>query len=80
MLCLLLIGLLSACEKDDNDPAPGERPDERLDQVLSEYKAQLVGAEHGWKATLYPEGGSGYSFLFDFKENDRVGPGQVLRL
>lgn len=69
---LLLVGLLSACEKDDNDPAPGERPDERLNEVLSAYKSQLVGAEHGWKATLYPEGGSGYNFLFDFKENDRV--------
>ncbi len=69
---LLLVTLLSGCEKDDNDPAPGERPDERLNEVLSAYKAQLVGAEHGWKATLYPEGGSAYSFLFNFKENDRV--------
>jgi hypothetical protein len=69
---LLLLSVLSACDKDDNDVAPGERPDERLNTVLSEYKSQLVGAEHGWKATLFPEGGAGYSFLFRFSENDRV--------
>ena len=71
-LSWLIVVLLSACQKDDNDPAPGERPDERLTQKLSTYKAQLVGAENGWKAILYPEGGAGYSFLFDFTEDDRV--------
>ena len=69
---LLLVSMLSACDKDDNDPAPGERPDERLEKTLGEYKSQLVSAEHGWKATLFPEGGAGYSFLFRFLENDRV--------
>jgi hypothetical protein len=64
--------MLSACDKEDNDPAPGERPDERLNKVLTEYKTQLVGAEHGWKATLFPAGGAAYTFLFRFSENDRV--------
>ncbi|WP_181885229.1 DUF4302 domain-containing protein [Pontibacter diazotrophicus] len=72
LLGLLIVSMLSACDKDNNEVAPGERPDERLNQVLGEYKSQLVNAEHGWKATLFPEGGSGYSFLFDFAENDRV--------
>ncbi|WP_162052611.1 DUF4302 domain-containing protein [Pontibacter pamirensis] len=72
LLGLLIVSMLSACDKDDNEVAPGERPDERLNQVLSEYKSQLVNAEYGWKATLFPEGGAGYSFLFDFSENDRV--------
>jgi hypothetical protein len=72
LLGLLLVSLLSACDNDDNEVAPGERPDERLNKLLTDYKAQLVGAEHGWKATLFPAGGAGYSFLFRFSENDRV--------
>jgi hypothetical protein len=71
LLCLWGAFILSACQKE-NEPAPGERPDERLNEVLSQYKSQLVGAEHGWKATLYPEGGAGYSFWLDFSESDRV--------
>jgi hypothetical protein len=71
LLCLWVAFILSACQKD-NEPAPGERPDERLNEVLSQYKSQLVGAEHGWKAILYPEGGAGYSFWLKFSESDRV--------
>lgn len=71
LLGFWMVILLSACQKQ-TDPAPGERPDERLNKTLSDYKTQLVGAEHGWKATLYPEGGAGYSFLLRFGENDRV--------
>ena len=71
LLGLWLVLLLSACQKD-TDPAPGERPDERLNKTLSQYKSQLVGAPNGWRAVLYPQGGAGYSFLFDFSENDRV--------
>ncbi|WP_164891063.1 DUF4302 domain-containing protein [Botryobacter ruber] len=68
---LLLISFFSGC-KDDDDPAPGERPGERLNQALSEYKQQLVSAEHGWKAVLYPGSGGAYSFLFRFQEDNKV--------
>ena len=70
-LCLLLVLLLSACDKKD-EIAPGERPDERLNQTLTDYKNQLVGAENGWKAILYPEGGAAYSFFIKFNANDRL--------
>ena len=69
---MLLLSLLSACQQDDNEPAPGERPDERLTKVLTDYKAQLVGATYGWKTIIKPEGGGSYSFLMKFNENDRV--------
>lgn len=68
----IIVSVLSACQKDNDDPAPGERPDERLNKVLTEYKTQLVGAPFGWKAVLYPEGGSAYNFLLSFSANDRV--------
>lgn len=66
----MMIFILSACEKEEDTPA--ERPDERLNEVLSNYKSQLVGSVYGWKAILYPDGGAGYSFLFQFTDNDRV--------
>ena len=70
-LCLLMVSLLSACDKKE-EIKPGERPDERLNQTLTDYKNQLVNAENGWKAILYPEGGSAYSFFIKFNANDRV--------
>ncbi|MGV3589190.1 MAG: DUF4302 domain-containing protein [Adhaeribacter sp.] len=70
-LGLLLVLLLSACDNKD-EIAPGERPDERLNQTLSDYKNQLVGAENGWKAILYPAGGAAYSFFIKFNANDRL--------
>ena len=70
-LCLLITFLLSACDKKD-EIAPGDRPDERLNQTLSDYKSQLVNAENGWKAVLYPQGGSAYSFFIKFNANDRL--------
>jgi hypothetical protein len=71
LLGVWMVIWLSACQKQ-NDPAPGERPDERLNKILTDYKTQLVSAPHGWKATLLPDGGGGYSFLLRFGENDRV--------
>lgn len=70
-LYFLLFGVLTSCQKDDG-PTPGERPEERLSKILSEYKTQLTGAPHGWKAVLYPEGGGGYNFHFKFNQTDQV--------
>lgn len=81
LLSFLLGSLLTACRNDDNEPAPGERPDERLSKVLADYKTQLVNAENGWIAVLYPKGRpegidesfvGAYSFWFKFAANDRV--------
>jgi len=69
-LMLLSTGLLFSCDKDDS-PVLGD-PDVRLDQTLSDYKNTLISAPHGWKATIYPAGGGGYSFYFQFGADDRV--------
>lgn len=71
-LFFLVSSFLPACQLVEKDPAPGQRPDERLNKTLSDYKAQLVGAPYGWKAVLLPAGGAGYSFWLRFGENDRV--------
>jgi hypothetical protein len=63
---------LSSCSKDETDNPLNKNPEERLREVLREYKQQLVSSEHGWKAVVFPEGGAGYSFHLRFLENDRV--------
>ncbi len=68
---LVLMSFFSACQKDDT-PIPGEGPDERLNATLNNYKTLLVSSEFGWKAVLSPSGGSGYSFLMKFNQNNRV--------
>ncbi len=72
LLGWIFIFLLSACQQDDIEPAAGQRPDERLNKVLTDYKAQLVGAPYGWKAILATGAGPKYSFLLKFTDNDRL--------
>lgn len=72
LVSLVVVSLLSSCQKNDQELPSGERPDERLSQLLTEYKTILTEAEYGWKAELYPSGGDSYIFFFDFSDNDRV--------
>ncbi len=67
----ILLGF-SSCNQDDEALPAGERPDERLDATLVEYKARLVGAEYGWKGILHTREGGTYSFYFKFSNEDRV--------
>jgi hypothetical protein len=73
---ILLLGwlvlLFSACQKHEDEVAPEDLPDARLEKVLTEYKARLTEAEYGWKAMLYPKNGQVYSFLMKFTPTDRV--------
>jgi Domain of unknown function (DUF4302) len=73
---ILLLGwlllLFTACQQDDTDIAPEEKPDARLNKVLNDYKALLTGAEHGWKASLSTELGEVYSLMLKFAPDGRV--------
>lgn len=72
LLSLLLLSVLTACQTDNDEPAPGQRPDERLNKTLTDYKTALTGAPYGWKAVLTTGAGPQYRFLMQFTENDRV--------
>lgn len=68
---LILLSLfLSACSQKEE--FEGIRPDARLAEVVAEYEAQLASAEYGWIGYLYPAGGGGYTFKFDFDGQNRV--------
>lgn len=72
---LLLAGLLlwfTACQQHEDELAPAELPDARLQKVLADYKTLLTGSEHGWKAVLVTGSGLEFHFLFTFTPEDRV--------
>lgn len=66
---VFLLTLIFSCKKEE---FVGERPDARLARVLSEYENQLTTSKYGWKGHLYPKGGGGYGFLFEFDNKNRV--------
>jgi hypothetical protein len=71
-IVLFTLTLLSACKKQTVDPAPGERPEERVSAALDSYSANLTGNTNGWKAFLFPAGGGVYLFSMKFSTANRV--------
>lgn len=69
---ILLAILFAGCSKDKTTSLFGEKPEERMEKALAEYKATLTGSTYGWKTVVYPAAGGGYSFFFRFGTNDRV--------
>ncbi|WP_143307645.1 DUF4302 domain-containing protein [Chitinophaga vietnamensis] len=69
---LLFCFVLAACRKNDDTSIYGQKPEERMNQILNTYKTQLTGSPNGWRAYLYPGNGRGYGFYFKFADNNRV--------
>lgn len=70
-LYIALVVLLMAGCKRDSDPILDD-PDTRLTAELLANQAKLVAAPNGWKATIYPSGGKGFSFYFKFLADGKV--------
>ncbi|MFD2033670.1 DUF4302 domain-containing protein [Belliella marina] len=49
-----------------------DNPDERLIANLEELQEVLQSADNGWIGRMYPSGGKGFSFFFEFGANGRV--------
>lgn len=62
---------VAACQRED-DPLLMGRPEERVEQILKDYRQQLVDAPSGWKGYLFPGSGGGYSFYMTFSTEGRV--------
>lgn len=69
---IMLLFFIAGCKKESFTPAPGEKPEERMNKAIAEYKEELLGHEYGWKAYLYADGGLGAGFYMQFADNDRV--------
>lgn len=68
---LLSLALLTGCKKEEV-LIDGERPEQRTTEAVTKYTNELTGSTNGWKAFLYPEGGGGYSFYFNFTKDNKV--------
>ena len=64
---------LSSCKKKDKSVFD-KSPDDRINETLAAYQAQLSGAQNGWKALIKVDSGKGatYSFYFKFDDANRV--------
>ncbi len=71
ILYIALVVLLMASCKRDSDPILND-PDTRLTAELAANQAKLIAAPNGWKATIYPSGGKGFSFYFKFLADGKV--------
>ncbi|WP_222535264.1 DUF4302 domain-containing protein [Pedobacter polysacchareus] len=69
-IVLLSAGFITGCKKDENPIL--DDPDQRVAAALIEHQAQLLSAENGWKATIYPKLGKGFSFYFKFDKEGKV--------
>ncbi|MFD2285753.1 DUF4302 domain-containing protein [Pedobacter petrophilus] len=68
---LLSLALFTGCKKEEV-LIDGQRPEERVSATVTKYNNELIGSTNGWKAFLYPEGGGGYSFYFNFTKDNKV--------
>ncbi|VTP96805.1 DUF4302 domain-containing protein [Sphingobacterium daejeonense] len=68
-LLILVFTVFFSCKKTDQIL---DRPDKKLNELRSQYIEQLVGAENGWIGYLFPEGGRGFTFKFEFNNSNRV--------
>jgi hypothetical protein len=68
---LFALSVLSSACKKDTSPFLDD-PDKRLIETLEKYQTLLMGAPNGWTATLFPNGGQGFNYYFDFKTKNSV--------
>ncbi|MBC8987104.1 DUF4302 domain-containing protein [Pedobacter sp. N36a] len=69
-IVLLSAGFITGCKKDENPIL--DDPDQRVAAALVEHQAELLSAENGWKGTIYPKLGKGFSFYFKFDKEGKV--------
>lgn len=69
LLLVFIAGLWSCSE--DNDVFE-QTADQRINETVATYQQELVAAQYGWKAIIYPAGGGVYSFYFKFNDQNRV--------
>lgn len=69
LLLVFIAGLWSCSE--DNDVFE-QTVDQRINETVTAYQQELIAAQYGWKAIIYPAGGGVYSFYFKFNDQNRV--------
>ncbi|HOZ78281.1 MAG TPA: DUF4302 domain-containing protein, partial [Ferruginibacter sp.] len=71
-LCGLVLLAVSSCRKVDDSSVFGQSPDQRINETLAKYQAQLSGAQYGWKGIVATNEGGNFTFYFSFNDSNRV--------
>lgn len=72
-LTVLFTGIFTSCKKVEYDYIDDKTPDERSTEFSNHVRQTLLSAENGWVGYMYiPTNQRGYTFYFQFKENNRV--------
>ena len=69
LLFIFIAGLWSC--SGDNDVFE-QTADQRINEKVAAYQQELLAAQYGWKAIIYPASGGAYSFYFKFNDQNRV--------
>jgi hypothetical protein len=69
--CFLLMAAVS-CRKVDDSSVFNKSADQRVNEALAGYQAQLSGAQYGWVGTVETKIGGNYTFYFSFNDSNRV--------
>jgi len=69
IILFLISSFLISCKKTE---LRTDRPDEKLNKLRSDYIEQLSSAKNGWIGYLFPQGGKGFTFKFEFNNKNRV--------
>lgn len=72
LTCFLLVILAVTGCKKENDRAFDKSPDERANELLSQYQTQLESGTNGWMGYIKTEDGTNYTFYFRFNDKNRV--------
>lgn len=74
LLCFtVLITLFTGCKKDYDKSVFEKLPQERIEDMLTDYKNVLTSTPYGWVGYIYPAvGGYASTFLFQFDSVNRV--------
>lgn len=72
-MAIIIMLVFAACKKEDSHPF-NDSPTDRMTALLNQYQSTLVGAQYGWRATVFPDSGrgGGFTFYFKFTNDNRV--------
>lgn len=68
-LYIIALFAMAGCQKHEAEMIFDKKPEERMDERLTELRDLLTNAPNGWKASLNTTGKGAYGFYVDFRED-----------
>jgi hypothetical protein len=65
------MAVVSSCRKEDKSVFD-KSPDERINEALAKYQADILSSPNGWRALYHTGSGQDFNFYFTFNDQNRV--------